>query len=162
MPEFDYGMRANPNFLKRANPNVRGDRDAIGHSVVSFFAGCGGLDLGALGGFEFHGKYYEPQPFNIVAAYDNDPKAVEAYKLNIADHAHLADLTQVDMAAIPAADVLFGGFPCQDFSSCGHKQGFSGPRGMLYQKMVDYMRLHRPKVVVGENVPLLKGMIYML
>lgn len=156
MPEFEYGMRDNPHFLKRANPNLRGQ--ANGHSVVSFFAGCGGLDLGALGGFEFHGKYYEPQPFNILGAYDNDAKAVEAYKLNIADHAHLADLTQVDMADIPAADILFGGFPCQDFSSCGHKQGFSGPRGLLYQKMVDYMRLYQPKVVVGENVPLLKGM----
>lgn len=62
------------------------------------------------------------------------------------------------MEHIPDADVLFGGFPCQDFSSCGHKLGFSGPRGLLYQKMVDYMRLHQPKVVVGENVPLLKGL----
>lgn len=149
-------MRANPGFLARAHPNLRGG--AEGHSVVSFFAGCGGLDLGAMGGFEHHGKYYEPQPFNIIAAYDNDPKAVEAYRLNISDHAHVADLTQVDMAQMPSADILFGGFPCQDFSSCGHKQGFSGPRGLLYQKMVDYMRLHRPKVVVGENVPLLKGM----
>lgn len=93
MPEFECGMRANPNFIKRANPNLRGA--AVGHTVVSFFAGCGGLDLGALGGFEFHGKYYEPQPFNIIAAYDNDPKAVGAYKLNISDHAHLCDLTKV-------------------------------------------------------------------
>lgn len=156
MPEFEHGMRANPEFVKRANPNLLGGTS--GYSVVSFFAGCGGLDLGALGGFTFHGKYYEPQPFNIIAAYDNDAKAVAAYKLNISDHAHLADLTEVDMQDIPAADVLFGGFPCQDFSSCGHKMGFSGPRGLLYQKMVDYMRLHQPKIVVGENVPLLKGM----
>lgn len=159
MPEFDHGMRSNPAIAHHLNPLLLGGDDGSDrHSVVSFFAGCGGLDLGALGGFEFLGKYHEPQPFNIIAAYDNDPNAVEAYRLNISDHAHLADLTAVDMADIPAADILFGGFPCQDFSSCGHKRGFSGPRGLLYQKMVDYMRRHRPKVVVGENVPLLKGM----
>jgi DNA (cytosine-5)-methyltransferase 1 len=68
------------------------------------------------------------------------------------------DLTTVDMAAIPAVDVLFGGFPCQDFSSCGHKRGFAGARGQLYRVMIEYMKKHRPMVVVGENVPLLKGM----
>lgn len=160
MPAFEFGFRANPRIAGSINPALKpgATPDATAHSVVSFFAGCGGLDLGAMGGFTFHGRYYEPQPFNVVAAYDNDPKAVAAYKLNISDHAHVADLTQVDMASIPAADILFGGFPCQDFSSCGHKQGFSGPRGLLYQKMVDYMRLHQPRVVIGENVPLLKGM----
>ena len=160
MPQFEHGFRSNPLLADSINPALKAGAlvDPSAHSVVSFFAGCGGLDLGAVGGFTFHGRYYAPQPFRIVAAYDNDPKAVAAYNLNIGDHAHVADLTQVDMAAIPAADLLFGGFPCQDFSSCGHKQGFSGPRGMLYHKMVDYMRLHQPKVVIGENVPLLKGM----
>ncbi|NIJ08796.1 DNA (cytosine-5)-methyltransferase 1 [Sphingomonas vulcanisoli] len=159
MPDFTYGMRNNPALFNQLNPmlTLQGF-PADTYSVVSFFAGCGGLDLGALGGFTYHNRYYEPQPFNILAAYDNDPKAVAAYKLNISDHAHVADLTKVDMRKVPAADILFGGFPCQDFSSCGHKQGFAGPRGMLYQKMVDYMKIHQPKIVVGENVPLLKGM----
>lgn len=126
MPQFEFGFRSNPKIADDLNPALKSGAE-IGpsfHSVVSFFAGCGGLDLGAIGGFRFHGRYYEPQPFNIIAAYDNDPKAVAAYNLNIADHAHVADLTKIDMAAVPAADVLFGGFPCQDFSSCGHKQGF--------------------------------------
>ncbi|WP_303699059.1 DNA cytosine methyltransferase [Brevundimonas naejangsanensis] len=160
MPVFQHGFRDSPAVQKQLNPILRDDHSpAPGEiSTVSFFAGCGGLDLGALGGFTFLGKYYAPQPFNILAAYDNDKNAVGAYKLNISDHAHLADLTKIDMETVPAADVLFGGFPCQDFSSCGHKMGFSGPRGLLYQKMVDYMRIHQPRVVVGENVPLLKGM----
>jgi DNA (cytosine-5)-methyltransferase 1 len=160
MPQFEYGFRDNPKISNQLHPSLRGgdNQSSASISAVSFFAGCGGLDLGALGGFAFHGKYYEPQLFDIVAAYDNDKNAVAAYKLNITDHAHIADLTAVDMHMVPAADVLFGGFPCQDFSSCGHKMGFSGPRGLLYQKMVDYMRIHRPKVVIGENVPLLKGM----
>lgn len=160
MPVFEHGFRNNPAVQNQLNPILRpGHRAAPGEiSTVSFFAGCGGLDLGALGGFTFLNKYYDPQPFNILAAYDNDEAAVGAYKLNISDHAHVADLTEIDMETVPAADVLFGGFPCQDFSSCGHKMGFSGPRGRLYETMVDYMRIHQPRVVVGENVPLLKGM----
>lgn len=111
-----------------------------------------------MGDFTFLGRHYEPQPFNVVAAYDIDPKAVETYKLNLSDDAHVADLSTIDMSTVPAADVLFGGFPCQDFSSCGHKRGFEGERGRLYRVMIDYMREHQPRVVVGENVPLLAGM----
>ncbi|XYD07076.1 DNA (cytosine-5-)-methyltransferase [Methylobacterium sp. NMS12] len=127
-------------------------------TAVSLFAGCGGMDLGILGGFRFHGALYPALPFNIVGAYDNDPRAIATYRLNIADHAHVADLTTTQMRDLPECDVLFGGFPCQDFSSCGHKRGFEGERGQLYRVMVDYMTTHRPKVVVGENVPLLAGM----
>lgn len=160
MPEFRHGFRANPALQDTLAPSLKagGNPPAQAFRTVSFFAGCGGLDLGLLGGFNFHGKYYEPLPFDIQAAYDIDDKAVETYRLNLSDHAHVADLIEVDMAAMPAADVLFGGFPCQDFSSCGHKRGFAGERGQLYKVMIEYMKLHRPKVVVGENVPLLKGM----
>ena len=56
-------------------------------------------------------------------------------------------------ADLPSADILTGGFPCQDFSSCGPKTGLDGKRGRLYQIMVDYMVEHQPKIVVGENVP---------
>ena len=159
LPKFEYGFRSNPAIRNRIHPTLRGEsagEDSI--SVVSMFAGCGGLDLGILGGFDYLGEYYEPQPFDIINAYDNDEKAVETYRLNLSDRIDLVDLTQTDMASMPRAEVLLGGFPCQDFSSCGHKRGFDGHRGQLYQVMVDYMRTHRPQVVIGENVPLLAGM----
>ena len=46
-----------------------------------------------------------------------------------------------------------GGFPCQDFSSSGSKNGFSGARGQLYQVLTAYMMHHQPRIVIGENVP---------
>jgi DNA (cytosine-5)-methyltransferase 1 len=159
MPEFQFGFRNNPKIARSINPVFKGKPPEAGAiSAVSFFAGCGGLDLGLLGGFNFHGTYYRPLPFDILAAYDNDIGAVETYKLNISDHIHHQDLTTVDMRDVPLADVLFGGFPCQDFSSCGHKRGLAGERGQLYKVMIEYMKVHRPKLVVGENVPLLGGM----
>jgi DNA (cytosine-5)-methyltransferase 1 len=48
---------------------------------------------------------------------------------------------------------LLGGFPCQDFSSCGPKSVFKGKRGLLYKVLEDYMKVHQPIIAVGENVP---------
>lgn len=156
MPVFEGGLRSN---TLTADPfNAMPTTTCKPISVVSFFAGCGGLDLGAHGGFSFLGKHYPKQNFNIIAAYDNEPRAVETYRLNISEHAHLLDLTTIEMDRLPKADVLLGGFPCQDFSSCGHKRGFEGTRGRLYETMVSYMESHRPAIVIGENVPLLRGM----
>lgn len=120
---------------------------------MSMFCGCGGLDLGFLGGFSYLGQAYAPLPFNIVQAVDFDEKSIETYKLNISDHASVGDLTQIDAADLPNARVLIGGFPCQDFSSSGPKLGFAGKRGQLYLALVEYMREHKPDIVVGENVP---------
>ncbi len=126
------------------------------HSVVSFFAGCGGMDLGFLGGFNYLGREYERTSFDVIAAYDADAKAVECYRLNIGSHAALMDLSEADVVAMPAAEVLLGGFPCQEFSQCGPRRGIDSERGRLYLAMVNYARAHRPLVVVGENVAGLK------
>jgi len=120
------------------------------------FAGCGGLDLGFQGGFEVFEQNFKRLKFHIAAAYDNLQDAVDTYRLNLGDEIESADLSTMRAAEMPAADVLAGGFPCQDFSSSGPKTGFSGKRGQLYLALRDYMREHQPSVVVGENVPHLK------
>ena len=123
------------------------------YSVVSYFCGCGGLDLGFRGGFKYHGEEYERLPFNIAAAYDHEPRCVETYNGYFgADHAFVEDLSDVDVNNIPKADVLIGGFPCQEFSSCGPLGGLESERGRLYQTLISYMSTHHPAVVVGENV----------
>ena len=128
------------------------------HSVVSFFAGCGGLDLGMLGGFAFKSERLEELPFDIRAAYDHDEKCIATYKQNLGEHGEVRDLANADPSDMPPADMLIGGFPCQDFSSCGPKAGLRSTRGRLYQTLVKYMRTHRPKIVLAENVPNLARM----
>lgn len=123
------------------------------HSVVSFFAGCGGLDLGFIGGFDYNGIGFPRLPYKVIAAYDKEQKCVDTYNLNISDHAKVNDLSQYDPSSVPPADVLIGGFPCQDFATCGPRHGLTSQRGRLYQALVNYARHHQPKVVVGENVP---------
>ena len=164
LPKFTYGFRNNPATSLYRHEIWNGNYKPQNYSVVSLFAGCGGLDLGISGGFNFLGTHYEKLPFNIICAIDNSEDAVTTYRLNLADHAILADLTKMSVKDIARADVLMGGFPCQDFSSSGSKAGFGGERGHLYQVLTEYMRYHQPKIVIGENVPYLarlKGGVYL-
>lgn len=151
MPKYDFGFKDNPNVIARSGKHLGGDDPPI--SAVSFFAGCGGLDIGVKGGFQFLGADYPQLPIDIKKAYDIDQRAIETYKLNISEDAEVCDLVEVDHAKLPSAEILFGGFPCQDFSTSGPKTGLEGRRGRLYEVMIEYMNTHRPAVVVGENVP---------
>lgn len=128
------------------------------YTAVSMFCGCGGMDLGFVGGFRFKGSLYKRHPISIVRAYDNDRKSVETYKLNLGKHAEIADLSGLSPKQMPGADILVGGFPCQDFSACGPNDGIEGKRGKLYKAMVDYMAEHQPLIAVGENVPHMTNM----
>lgn len=122
-------------------------------SVTSFFCGCGGLDLGFRGGFTYHGERYRRLPFDIKAAYDINEPCVETYNRYFGKkHAEKIDLSTANTWNFYPTDLLIGGFPCQEFSSCGPLGGLESDRGKLYRVMIQYMKAHRPKVVVGENV----------
>lgn len=129
------------------------NKERTTYSVVSYFCGCGGLDLGFRGGFKYHNEDYKRLPFNILKAYDNESRCVETYNDYFgADHAEVMDLSTAKAKKIPKADILIGGFPCQEFSSCGPLGGLESERGQLYQTLITYMKEHKPVMVVGENV----------
>ncbi|MBK6911289.1 MAG: DNA (cytosine-5-)-methyltransferase [bacterium] len=122
------------------------------YTITSLFSGCGGLDLGFIGGFEYKGERFRRLPFDIVGAFDNDQKSVHTYANMIGDHILMKDLATTNPSEIPPADILIGGFPCQDFSSCGPKRGLRSSRGRLYEVMVDYLSHHQPMTMIAENV----------
>ncbi len=122
------------------------------YSAVSFFAGCGGLDLGFLGGFEYRGEKFARSRIDIIKAYDFNARAIETYRANIGPDAEVADLGKAKAVTMPEADILIGGFPCQEFSLCGPRRGLQSDRGKLYKSMVRYAKTHRPKIIVAENV----------
>jgi DNA (cytosine-5)-methyltransferase 1 len=156
-PIFEYGFKDNPKIRNYINPTLIQSNNTKGYiNAVSLFSGCGGLDLGFIGGFTFLNKQYPSLPYKIIQAYDIDEKATQTYALNLSNHVTTVDLTSVEIGLLPPANILLGGFPCQDFSSCGHKKGFQGSRGELYTIMKDYMSIHQPEIVVGENVPFLE------
>lgn len=130
----------------------------IDFSLVSMFTGVGGLDMGFEGGFKYKDELFEKQPFFTIAAYEKDEKCVETIRKNLNIPIEQVELSEELAKEFPGADVLIGGFPCQDFSSCGPKKGLGSDRGKLYKVLVRYMQHHRPKIVCAENVPNLARM----
>lgn len=122
--------------------------------VVSLFAGCGGLDLGFRGDFTFLGKYYAKNNFDIVYANDINEKACITYRKNLGDHIECGDFTEIvkHPEKITEADVILGGFPCQDFSVAGKRRGLEAKRGRLYLSMVDAVNAKKPLAFIAENV----------
>lgn len=127
------------------------------YNVVSLFCGCGGVDLGTVGGFTFNKREYAKHPCKLVYACDIDQKAVDSHKLNFdAEQAVCADICEVKAADIPECDILTGGFPCQSFSTVNPTKDPFDDRANLYKQMVRIVKEKQPKVFVAENV---KGMM---
>lgn len=122
------------------------------YKVVSMFSGCGGMDLGFLGGFRFGKRYYDRLPFEVVWANDISAPACKTYERNLRHPIAQGDITEV-IATLPRkADVIIGGFPCQDVSINGTKRGADGERTILYRQMIDAIKRVKPRIFVAENV----------
>ena len=145
------------------------------HRVVSLFTGMGGMDLGrravtvhrasladdafvdgpaAVDGF----VRLRRQPFEVVFQIDTLREAWEVASRNgwATDQYRVQDIREAladPQVVLPDADVVIGGFPCQDFSRSGRQRGFANAeRGTLYQCFVEVVRRVRPRVFVAENV----------
>ena len=110
--------------------------------LVSFFSGCGGLDLG-----------FERAGFDVIWANEYDPSIHETYRFNHQDTILCGkDIRKVDVSEIPDCDGFIGGPPCQSWSTGGSMRGLNDSRGKVF---IDYIRLikgKRPKFFVIENV----------
>ncbi|MDR1081089.1 MAG: DNA cytosine methyltransferase [Deltaproteobacteria bacterium] len=121
-------------------------------TVVSLFSGCGGMDLGFTGGFNFLGTDYPETGLEIIWSNEINSSACQTYRLNIGDHIINDDIGNVLHQLPSAADVVIGGFPCQDISINGKMLGINGKRSNLYTYIIKTVETVRPKVFVAENV----------
>ncbi len=114
--------------------------------------------MGFHGGFSSLGKRYNRNAFEIVFANDIEPNATLTYTRNISPSivtGDILDLLKSD--ALPEkADIVLGGFPCQDFSHAGKRLGFDADRGNLYKAMGNTIERLRPSLFLAENV---KGLL---
>ena len=127
--------------------------------VASLFCGCGGMDLGVLGGFKYLGKEYEKNPFEIVYSVDNDNYCTKIYNENFEHKCIVKDVRNIDINEIPDFDMLIGGFPCQSFSISAQnppRLGYKDERGMLFFEMVKILKERQPRFFIAENV---KGLL---
>lgn len=127
--------------------------------VASLFCGCGGMDLGVIGGFSFLNKEYKENPFEIVYSVDFDEYCSQIYNDNFAHKCEVKDVRDIDIQQLPLFDMLIGGFPCQSFSISAQnppRLGYKDERGMLFFEMVKILKERKPRFFIAENV---KGLL---
>lgn len=120
-------------------------------NVVSLFCGCGGADLGIVGGFSFLGKRYKRNLVEIVHASDIDQKAVNTYNSNFKHKAICADVKELSFKTI-SADLVVGGFPCQNFSTVNPLKDPENTDNQLFWELARVVSEIKPKTFIGENV----------
>jgi len=154
MGKTDAGM-VQMSFMAKIDSQMSATRKSAGtgkYKIASLFAGCGGLDLGFVGGFDFLGKRFAKTGFEVVWANELNPAACKTYERNLGEHIICGDIKDA-IDSIPAGvDVVMGGFPCQDISINGKMLGIKGRRSCLYTYIVDAVKKLQPKVFVAENV----------
>lgn len=121
-------------------------------TVISLFSGCGGMDLGFIGGFEFLGRQYQKTGFKIIWANEISAAACKTYRRNLGAYIIEGDICNEIDNLPETADVIIGGFPCQDISINGKMLGITGKRSSLYTYIVDAVKRVHPKVFIAENV----------
>jgi len=92
----------------------------------------------------------------IEFACDIDKYAKETYLKNFKPKLFATDITTLDMTDLPYVDLLVFGFPCQAFSMAGKRGGFDDTRGTLFYDALRYLKEHRPRYFIAENV---KGLV---
>ncbi len=110
--------------------------------VAGLFAGIGGLEQG----FQDHGHH-------CVLLCEADARAREVLALRFPKVRLSEDVR--DLKVLPKCDVLTAGFPCQDLSQVGRRQGISGPNSGLIDVVLDLLAKVQsgPTWLVLENVP---------
>jgi DNA (cytosine-5)-methyltransferase 1 len=122
----------------------------VQNDIIDLFSGVGGLSLGAA-----------RAGFNVAAAVEIDPQAVEYHAKNFPKTKHIVEdvtrlngrrLLEIASIAKNALTGLVGGPPCQGFSDIGLR-GSADPRNEL---LVHFFRLvaeTHPAFFLAENVP---------
>ena len=117
-------------------------------TVISLFAGVGGMDLGFI-----------EAGFKVVWANDFEKDCAKTYQRNIGDHIVVGDIRDIKSKDLPKnPDVVIGGFPCQGFSINNINRTMKDERNHLYKEMLRIIKDTKPKYFVAENV---KGLLSM-
>jgi DNA (cytosine-5)-methyltransferase 1 len=107
--------------------------------VLDLFSGLGAFSLGLQRAGQF-----EP-----VAFCETNPYCGAVLAKHWPDVPNLGDVMK---AALPDAEIIVAGWPCQDISNAGLRTGLAGERSGLWREVVRALRLVRPRLTLLENV----------
>jgi len=109
---------------------------------LSLFSGIGGMDLG-----------FDRARIVCAGQVEFDAKARSVLARHWPDVPRMNDVREVQGDEFGAIDLICGGFPCQDVSVAGRREGLAGERSGLWFSFRDIVDRVRPRWVVVENVP---------
>lgn len=109
---------------------------------VSLFSGIGGFDLG-----------FDRAGMTCVGQVENNPQALKVLEKHWPEVPKWRDIRDVGQHNLPAAALYCGGFPCQDVSVAGRREGLAGARSGLWFEFHRVLKETTPEWVVIENVP---------
>lgn len=108
----------------------------------SLFSGIGGFELGA-----------EMAGIDTLWNCEIERFQGEILKRRFSYATRYTDITKI--TGLRYVDIISGGFPCQDISIAGKREGIRGKRSGLWSEMYRIIREVRPKYVIVENSPTL-------
>ena len=110
--------------------------------ALSLFSGIGGIDIAAIeSGVEIT-SFCEIDPFPksiLEKRFPNIPIVDDVRTIKGEEYAGTVNF-------------IYGGFPCQDLSIAGRREGLEGERSKLWFEMLRVIRECRPDWVLAENV----------
>lgn len=123
--------------------------------ILELFAGVGGFRVG----FENSNKdLYRTKWANQWEPSKKSQDAFEVYKYHFRDsdniNKSIADISDEEFNKMNA-DIIVGGFPCQDYSVARSKKGelgLQGKKGVLFWEIIRAVINIKPKYLVLENV----------
>lgn len=116
---------------------------------LDLFSGIGGISL-ALSG------YVRPVAYCEIDKY---AQSVLLSRMGNGDLPHAPiwdDIQTLRGCNLPAVDIIYGGFPCQDISIAGAGKGLAGERSGLFYEILRLAKEIKPAFIFLENVPAIR------
>ena len=133
----EQGQRQAP-LEPKARPDHWQSHQGLPMRVGSLFSGYGGLDLAVGGDLAWY----------CCEVGATACKVMEAHHPGVPN---LGDITKVNWSDVPPVDVITGGYPCQPFSTAGHRKGTNDERH-LWPYVREALRHLQPNTALLENV----------
>ena len=113
---------------------------------IDLFSGAGGLSLGA-----------EMAGIDVVLAVEKDPIAAQTYKINHPQtkilNCDICSVRNLQPSKVSVPVILFGGPPCQGFSTSNQKtRSRENPQNWLFKEFFRIAEEIKPDWIVFENV----------
>ena len=99
--------------------------------IVSFFSGCGGLDLG-----------FKEAGYDIIWANDNATSVKATFQHNFPETIfNDTNINNLRLEDIPSDAIgMIGGPPCQCWSNAGKGRGFKDSRGKVFLTFINILK----------------------